>query len=132
MSATTRTYYADTVDAWVPIIQACTAVGIHADVAELGGGCICLHVPLSEDHTRWVWLGTDSDGSEPLWIGPDGPQMVLGGCAYRSVDGDEDSSRQAQLKNADTDPADPAAVVATILNMVRAAMALPDEEYHSI
>lgn len=120
-----------TVTNWNDVITECAKIGVGARYVDVGGGGECLWVPLSEDKLRFVWLGCDDDGDEPLWINF-GPARFMGGCAYICANADGDDPRQVGLENAETDPADPVAVARTIRAMVTLAMAIPDEEYTSI
>lgn len=117
--------WADEVEAaWTPTIDELRSARIAAEIEHVGGGCVCLRVPLSEDGTRYVRFGTDDDPIEPLWIDERGPLGWLSGCGYIA---DDDGVNLAWCE------IEPAAVGVDFLAAVRAAlldvMARPESEY---
>lgn len=127
--------FSDAVDAaWEPTRAALAAAGIATSIEHIGGGCVVLQVPLSEDGTRWAWIGTDDDPDEPLWIDDRGPLRWLSGCAYVSASGDyafaglDDPHGAAGVGSIDIGGRD---VVDAIRELLRTLMSIPASAYQA-
>lgn len=87
-----------------PLLAAFAGLGIPAVVEAVGGGDNCLHIPVSEDGSKFVWLGCDDDGAEPLWV-DSGFQPFWSGCVY--LDQDDDTLLFAGLDTIEVDVTSP-------------------------
>lgn len=115
-------------EGWAELIAALERIGVRSRFVWLGGGCVCLELPLSEDGTRWVWLGSDEDGYDPMnVIGPLGAYM--GGCAYWQPDEDP---WQLPLTDLVIDPADPDGAARAVRGLLTETMTTPFEEYECV
>lgn len=114
---------------WDDVITSLNCLGLAAYEESVGGGLACLYVNLSEDGTRYAWLGASADESEPLWMN-DGLQQYLSGCVYDVNLGVEDTPAFASLDTILVPLAEgPAAVALSIAEFARSAVTTPRKEF---
>lgn len=114
---------------WDDVITSLNCLGLAAYEESVGGGMTCLYINVSEDGSRYLWLGAGRDDWEPLWM-DDGLQQYLSGCVYDVNLGVEDTPAFAGLDTVLLPLAEgPAAVALSIAEFARSAVTTPRKEF---